>query len=73
MGVFAIKVEYEIDEKQLASPGKYRKLSEARGLASWLILDTGNGTIADRIENALIQARPQGLRQKQPLKKGRMR
>ncbi len=38
--------EYAIDEKDLATPGKYRSLSEARGMAAWLILETGCGTIA---------------------------
>lgn len=43
----AVCREYKIDEKDLASPGKYRKLSEARGMAAWLILETGYGTITE--------------------------
>lgn len=38
--------EYAIDEKYLATPGRYRSFSEARGMAAWLILETGCGTIA---------------------------
>lgn len=38
---------YGIEENDLATPGKYRILSEARGLAAWLILETGQGTVAE--------------------------
>jgi chromosomal replication initiation ATPase DnaA len=30
----------------LTAPGKYRHLSEARGVAAWLILETGNVTLS---------------------------
>jgi len=43
----AVCREYKIDEKDLASPGKNRSLSEARGMAAWLILETGYGTITE--------------------------
>jgi REP element-mobilizing transposase RayT len=39
--------EYAIEDKELAVPGRYRTLSEARGMAAWLILETGCGTIAE--------------------------
>jgi hypothetical protein len=38
--------EYGIDKKDLATPGRYRILSEARGMAALLILETGCGTVA---------------------------
>jgi hypothetical protein len=38
---------YGIEEKDIATPGKYRRFSEARGMAAWLILETGSGTIAE--------------------------
>ena len=36
---------YGITETDLASPGKYRLFSEARGVAAWLILETGSVTL----------------------------
>jgi chromosomal replication initiation ATPase DnaA len=36
---------YAIAETELKSPGKYRHLSEARGVAAWLILETGSVTL----------------------------
>ncbi len=39
--------KYMIQEKDLAAPGKYRNLSEARAMAAWLILETGVATLAD--------------------------
>ncbi len=36
---------YGISESELVSPGKYRKFSEARGVAAWLILDAGEVTL----------------------------
>lgn len=43
----AVCREYRIEELDLAAPGKYRNLSEARGMAAWLILESGHGTIAE--------------------------
>ena len=39
--------KYAMEEKELAIPGKYRQYSEARGMAAWLILETGFGTISE--------------------------
>lgn len=39
--------EYAVELKDLAAPGKYRHLSEARGMAAWLLLESGHGTIAE--------------------------
>lgn len=39
--------EYAIEEKSLATPGRYRNLSEARGMVAWLILETGSGTVTE--------------------------
>ncbi len=36
-----------VDPKDLTASGKNRQFSEARGLVAWLILETGNGTIAE--------------------------
>ena len=44
--IAAVCRTYSIEEKEIATPGKYRKLSEARGVAAWLILEAGNGTIS---------------------------
>lgn len=38
---------YAIEEKDLSTPGRYRSYSEARGMAAWLILETGCGTITE--------------------------
>ena len=40
-----ICLQYGITETDLASPGKYRLFSEARGVAAWLILETGSVTL----------------------------
>ena len=37
---------YRKSEPELAAPGKYRRLAEARGVAAWLILETGNVTLS---------------------------
>ena len=37
---------YGIAETELTAPGKYRHLSEARGVAAWLILETGDVTLS---------------------------
>jgi len=39
--------EYSIDQQELATPGRYRRRSEARGMAAWLILETGCGSISE--------------------------
>lgn len=39
--------KYAIKGKDLATPGKYRKLSEARGMAAWLLLESGIGTLIE--------------------------
>lgn len=39
--------KYAIEVREIAIPGKYRHYSEVRALAAWLILETGNGTIAE--------------------------
>lgn len=39
--------EYAVEQKDLAAPGKYRNLSEARGVVTWLLLESGQGTIAE--------------------------
>lgn len=39
--------KYGIEEMDLKAPGKYRKLSEARGVAAWLILETGGSRLAE--------------------------
>ncbi len=38
-------LQYGISETELASPGKYRQLAEARGVAAWLILETRDVTL----------------------------
>jgi hypothetical protein len=40
-------VEYEIEEKDLKAPGKYRKHSEARGVVAWLPLEMGTATLSE--------------------------
>jgi chromosomal replication initiation ATPase DnaA len=40
-------LEYGIEEKDLKTPGKCRKHSEARGVAAWLLLETGAATLAE--------------------------
>ncbi len=40
-----ICLQYGITGTDLASPGKYRLFSEARGVAAWLILETGSATL----------------------------
>ncbi len=42
-----ICLKYEIEEKDLKTPGKYRKHSEARGVAAWMLLETGAATLAE--------------------------
>ena len=37
---------YGISEQELAAPGKYRRLAEARGVSAWLILETGTVTLS---------------------------
>jgi chromosomal replication initiation ATPase DnaA len=44
--ITAVCRNYAIEENEIATPGKYRKLSEARGMAAWLILETGYGSIS---------------------------
>lgn len=39
--------EYAVEQKDLSTPGKYRYLSEARGMAAWLLLESGHGTITE--------------------------
>jgi putative transposase len=39
--------KYGLKEKDLKAPGKYRKHSEARSVAAWLLLDTGAATLAE--------------------------
>jgi REP element-mobilizing transposase RayT len=39
--------KYGIEEKDLKTPGKYRNFSAARGMAAWLILETGGATLAE--------------------------
>ena len=43
--------KYEIEAKDLKAAGKYRKLSAARGIAAWLILETGGATLAELSSN----------------------
>lgn len=43
----AVCRSYAIATKELAIPGKYRNLSEARGITAWLILETGNGSLVE--------------------------
>lgn len=38
---------YSIEKTALATSGKYRMFSEARGMVAWLILKTGYGTITE--------------------------
>ena len=46
-------LEYGIEEKDLKTPGKYRKHSEARSVAAWLLLETGSCN-SDRIEQVYL-------------------
>lgn len=39
--------KYGIEEVDLKTPGKYRNFSAARGMAAWLILETGGATLAE--------------------------
>lgn len=39
--------KYGIEEEDLKAPGKYRNLSAVRGMAAWLILETGGATLAE--------------------------
>lgn len=43
----AVCREYGIEETDLTIVGKYRNLSEARGMAAWLALELGCGTVAE--------------------------
>jgi chromosomal replication initiation ATPase DnaA len=43
----AVCREYGVEPQELATGGKYRVLSEARGMIAWLILETGCGTLAE--------------------------
>lgn len=40
-------LKYGIEEKDLKAPGKYRKHSEARGVAAWLLLETCAATLSE--------------------------
>lgn len=39
--------KYGIEEQDLRAPGKYRNFATARGMAAWLILETGGSTLAE--------------------------
>lgn len=41
-----VRLKYGIEEKDLKAPGKSRKHSEARGVAAWLLLETGASTLS---------------------------
>jgi REP element-mobilizing transposase RayT len=43
----AVCLEYRVSAQELATAGKYRTMSEARGMVAWLILETGWGTLAE--------------------------
>ena len=43
--------KYEIEAKDLKAAGKYRNFSTARGMAAWLILETGGATLAELSRN----------------------
>lgn len=39
--------QYGIEKQELKAPGKYRKQSEVRGVAAWLLLETGAATLSE--------------------------
>jgi putative transposase len=46
----AVCREYGIEMRELSIAGKYRVPSEARGMAAWLILELGCGTLAELVK-----------------------
>lgn len=42
-----IRLKYAIEEKDLKALGKNRKYAEARGVAAWLLLETGAATLSE--------------------------
>ena len=47
VGKFAERADMEMSQLYLKAPGTYRKQSEARGVAAWLLLETGAATLSE--------------------------